>query len=238
MTKKFLLLAFALFVFLYPIPYTLYPVSAVERQPEQFCKPGVDTCAKDSDGHPYVCRPIPDTDGGACKPSQIQDIFGKIEPPDALKGFIQKDPTGGGGLSLFFSNLVTLIYGIAAIVLIFMILWGAFDWMTAEGDKEKLERARNKIMNAIIGILLFAAAFGIIRVLGQFTGFKFFVGQEHTQSIPASVTVPANTNPSARPRASIQPFPCQITPSLCTPPKVCLPDIGADRYGCKTPTST
>lgn len=111
-------------------------------------------------------------------PGAIQRSFGTIEPPEALKNFIGKDPTGATGLSRFFTNLVALMYVLAAVVLIFMLMWGAWDWMTSEGDKEKLESAKKKIVNALIGILLFAAAFAIIQVLGQFTGFKFFAGQK------------------------------------------------------------
>ena len=94
-----------------------------------------------------------------------------------LQQFIGKDPTGAGGISRFLSNLVALFYSLAGIVLIFMLLWGAWDWMTSEGDKEKLDSARKKIINALVGIVLFAIAFALIQVLGQFTGFKFFVGQ-------------------------------------------------------------
>lgn len=117
------------------------------------------------------------------QPASIQDIFGKIQPPDALKGLIQKDPTGAGGISLFLSNLVALIYSLAAIVLIFMFIAGAFEWLTSGGDKEKLESARRKLINAVIGIMLFAVAFAIIQVLGQFTGFKFFEQTPSTQSL-------------------------------------------------------
>lgn len=108
----------------------------------------------------------------------IPHTFGTISPPPALIPFTSPDPTGAAGISKFLTNLVALIFSLAAIVLIFMILWGAFDWMTSEGDKEKIARARDKIINAIIGILLFAAAFAIIQILGQFTGFEFFAGQK------------------------------------------------------------
>ena len=77
-----------------------------------------------------------------------------------------------------FFILITLIYIVATIVLLFMLLWGAFDWLTSEGDKEKVENARRKIINAIVGIMLFAIAFAIIQVIGQFTCFKFFAGQK------------------------------------------------------------
>lgn len=126
----------------------------------------------------YPDRDNPDYSIYLCQPDTLQGIFGKIKPPDALKGLVAKDPTGAGGISQFLSNLIALIYSIAAIVLIFMLIWGAFDWITSEGDKEKLQAAQRKIINAFIGILLFAAAFAIIQVLGQFTGFTFFVGQK------------------------------------------------------------
>lgn len=109
--------------------------------------------------------------------ADIPGTFGTISPPPSLQKFIGTDTTGAAGISQFLSNLIALFYAVAAIVLIFMILWGAFDWITSEGDKEKLQSAQRKIINAIIGIVLFGIAFAVIQVLGQFTGFKFFEGQ-------------------------------------------------------------
>lgn len=120
----------------------------------------------------------PSSSFGKCVNQAVQDAFGSITPPLPLQQFIGKDPTGAGGISRFLSNLVALFYGLAGIVLIFMLLWGAWDWMTSEGDKEKLDSARKKIINAIVGIILFAIAFALIQILGQFTGFKFFQGQK------------------------------------------------------------
>lgn len=118
------------------------------------------------------CTQAPDKDTIPCK-------FGTISPPPALEELVKKESAApGGGISLFLSNLIVLFYSVAAIVLIFMLLWGAFDWMTSEGDKEKLQNAQRKIINAFIGITLFAIAFAIIQILGTFTGFKFFVGQK------------------------------------------------------------
>lgn len=110
----------------------------------------------------------------AATQSDIGKVFGQILPPQAIQylGF------GATGISTFLSNLVVLFYSVAIIVLILMILWGAFDWITSEGDKEKLESARRKLINAVVGIMLFAVAFAIIQILGTFTGFKFFEGQK------------------------------------------------------------
>ncbi len=101
-------------------------------------------------------------------------VFGEISAP----AFIQKFGFGAWGISKFLSNLVTLIYSLAAVVFLFMMLWGAFEWLTSGGDKEKIAAARNRIINAIIGIILFAIAFAIIQILGIFTGWSFFGGQK------------------------------------------------------------
>lgn len=126
-----------------------------------------------------VCKPLTaDPKRGTCEVSDISKSFGTIKPPPELLPFTAPDPSGKAGISKFLSNLVALFYGLAGIVLIFMLLWGAWDWMTSEGDKEKLDSARKKIINAVVGIILFAVAFAIIQVLGQFTGFQFFAGQK------------------------------------------------------------
>lgn len=130
--------------------------------------PNVGSCEKFSVQPPAPAAPT--------QPDPFAKIFGKIQLPDPLKGF-GKDPTGAFGISQFLSNLIALFYSVAAIVLIFMLLWGAFEWITSGGDKEKIASARGRIISAIIGIMLFAVAFAIITILGQFTGFKFFEGQ-------------------------------------------------------------
>ncbi len=106
--------------------------------------------------------------------ADFKDIFGAIKPPPELDPFTQGNLSGATGISKFFSNLIGLIYAVAAVFFLFMILWGAFDWITSEGQKEKVQQAQQKIIHAMIGILLFAAAFAIIAVFGKFTGFSFF----------------------------------------------------------------
>lgn len=149
------------------------------------CSSGLTCVPSTTSPGKYFCDVTPGggtPGGGGGSSGTGSDAFGKIQTPDALKGLVNKDPSGSGGLGIFLSNLINLFYVIAAVVLIFMLLWGAFDWITSEGNKEKVESARNKIINALVGILLFAAAFGVIKVLGQFTGFQFFVGQNSSSS--------------------------------------------------------
>ena len=148
---------------------------------DQLTNHGCDTnlyCQRLPDGNGSCEKPAAQPSRAApAQPGPFASVFGTIQAPDALKGFISKDSTGAFGISQFLSNLIALFYTVAAIVLIFMLLWGAFEWIISEGDKEKLHSAQQKIIHAIIGMVLFAVAFAIIQVLGNFTGFKFFIGQ-------------------------------------------------------------
>jgi len=70
------------------------------------------------------------------------------------------------GIQLFFlvAGLATLLY----------LLWGAFDWISSNGEKEKLQKAQNKIMNAAIGLILVIVVLVVFNVLmGTVLGGKF-----------------------------------------------------------------
>lgn len=117
----------------------------------------------------------------AANKDKTECIFGKITAPAPVAQFIAKD-TATFGISPFLSNIISLFYTVGAVVLVFMLLWGAFDWIISEGNKEKIQSAQQKIISAIIGIILFAVAFAVITIVGQFTGFKFFEGQGVTRT--------------------------------------------------------
>lgn len=103
----------------------------------------------------------------------VSGVIGNIKPPEAVSrlGF------GAEGLSNFFNTAIQLIYIVAGILFVFMVIISALQWITSGGDKEAVAGARNRLTFAIIGIIILALAFVLIRVLGQITGFEFFVGQ-------------------------------------------------------------
>lgn len=77
------------------------------------------------------------------------NIFGKISPPiEGLEG----EPTtiiglaAGAGLKIFLvaAGIITFIF----------LLRGSLTWISSAGDKEKLDKARKTITNAVIGLLI------------------------------------------------------------------------------------
>ena len=70
------------------------------------------------------------------------------------------------------SAVVGIILIIAAIAAFLFLLLGGIQWITSGGDKAGLEAARNKITNAIVGLIIVASAWAIMLLVGQFTGIE------------------------------------------------------------------
>lgn len=80
------------------------------------------------------------------------------------------------GFATTFSGLINGILSfvliISALLVLFYLLWGGFDWITSGGDKGKTEKARNKIVAAVIGLLIVAASFAVLNLVIRFLGFS------------------------------------------------------------------
>lgn len=68
------------------------------------------------------------------------------------------------------SKLVVPIFSIATFIVTWYFLWGAWDWIISEGDKQKVADARNKITQAIAGFLILILVFFIL----PFVLYKLF----------------------------------------------------------------
>jgi len=68
-------------------------------------------------------------------------------------------------LGQFTSYLVPLAFSIAALMVVFYFLIGAFELITSQGDKAHIVSARSKIYHAIIGFILLMALFLVMQYL-------------------------------------------------------------------------
>lgn len=64
-------------------------------------------------------------------------------------------------------NIINWVLGLLGIVAVIMILWGGFTWLTAAGSEEKVEKAKEVISAAVIGLVIILLAWAIVNyVLG------------------------------------------------------------------------
>mgnify|MGYP003331944009 CR=1 FL=1 len=74
------------------------------------------------------------------------------------------------GFGNFLSGLMSAVMVIAALLAFLFLLWGAIEWITSGGDKSKLESARNKISQALVGLIVLAATTALFMLIQQFLG--------------------------------------------------------------------
>lgn len=73
------------------------------------------------------------------------------------------------------SSVIGVMTIAAAIWFILIFLTGGFYWMTSSGDKAKLHEARERISNALIGLIIVVAGWSILALAGQFFGYDIVI---------------------------------------------------------------
>lgn len=99
----------------------------------------------------------------------IQKAFGTVNPPSGMDIGGGGDPVAGLGSLIGWGINVFII--VAGLFMLIYLLWGAFDWISSSGEKEKVSKAQSKITNALIGMVLIFAILVVFNVLaGQMLG--------------------------------------------------------------------
>jgi succinate dehydrogenase hydrophobic anchor subunit len=61
---------------------------------------------------------------------------------------------------------------ISGVILLLVFIWAGYDFMTSEGNPEKIKLAQAKITTGIIGIVLLVLAFLIVKVVELILGIR------------------------------------------------------------------
>ncbi len=75
-------------------------------------------------------------------------------------------------ISSFTNLLVPLMMVGGGLVALIMLLLGAYRYITSEGNPEKISKAQNVILYAIIGLFLIVLAFVFTKVIGTIFNVK------------------------------------------------------------------
>lgn len=84
--------------------------------------------------------------------------------PNAPSGLGINPRSNLGGVT---TNALTIIYIISSLLTLFFVVWGAFNYITSGGDKEKIAGARKMIITALVGLALLALAYFLVRIVGS-----------------------------------------------------------------------
>ena len=89
-------------------------------------------------------------------------------------------------LTDFLTFIIRFFFVIAGLAALIFLLLGAFSWITSGGNKENVEKARDKIIAALVGIIL------IVLVVSIMIAFEQVVFNQHVCfGISCKLTIPA-----------------------------------------------
>lgn len=86
------------------------------------------------------------------------------------------NPTGDDPLpylstiELIISNVLTILTIVAGISFALYFLLGGLSWITAGGDKQKVETAKSMMTNGAIGLIIVVVSYSIVWIVSQALG--------------------------------------------------------------------
>lgn len=73
-------------------------------------------------------------------------------------------------LGKIFAGIIGLLLIVGTMWSLIQLLLGGFNWISSGGDKGKIEAARDRITNALLGLVIMFAAWAFFLVILQFLG--------------------------------------------------------------------
>lgn len=70
-------------------------------------------------------------------------------------------PVGDSSMTGIISTVVKAFLGLLGIIFLVLIIYAGFEWMTAQGDEEKVTKAKDTLSRAVIGLIIITAAYSI-----------------------------------------------------------------------------
>ncbi len=78
----------------------------------------------------------------------------------------------GGSIGDIVSGLVVYLFPLAGLLLLLYLLFGGLQMMTSAGDPKKMEGAKQKLTNALIGFIIVFASYWIVQIVGKVLGIE------------------------------------------------------------------
>jgi len=140
--------------------YCQFPIKTGEDCPPGFTKKpsgmSGETCIKD------FSKPVPPITAEECEITQ-QVAFGKVVKVPGVQTALGCIPYDPGILVKWFLGFgLSLAGGIAFL----LITWGAFLFITSQGNPDQLQRAKETIVSAVGGLLFLIFAVFLLRLIG------------------------------------------------------------------------
>jgi hypothetical protein len=105
--------------------------------------------------------------------SSASIVFAEITNPVIPKALgTDADKAKSGEIfSSYFVTVWRALITIGVLAVLFNLVNGALEWITAGGEQSKVEHARQKMTNAVVGMVILSGTFVLIGVIGTLFNF-------------------------------------------------------------------
>ncbi len=92
--------------------------------------------------------------------------YGGITPPPNI-------PAGADAPANTIKTFISLFLVAGVVFAVIFATYGGILWITSQGDKSKLDRARRTIVFSVVGIIVMILAFTIVQTIGYLLGSEY-----------------------------------------------------------------
>ena len=102
---------------------------------------------------------------------KLPNLLTQIRNPILLDSEGQHGAVAAAPLTALIVRLWRTSIILGSLTLLIYSLWGGLEWITAQGEQEKLKSAKAKITNGIMGLAILVMLFAILTFVGYLFGF-------------------------------------------------------------------
>lgn len=88
--------------------------------------------------------------------AQSDDLYGlktTAEATNLPKGTVQP--------AAVIAKIINIVLGLLGILMVIIVIYGGYMWMTSAGSEEKITKAKHLIGNAVVGLMIILASYAI-----------------------------------------------------------------------------
>jgi fumarate reductase subunit C len=94
--------------------------------------------------------------------SMIRPVYAEVNFGDSSINPIAKFDT----ITKFVNLLVPIMMLVGGLITLFMLLYGAFTYLTSEGNADKVKKSQSILKSAVLGLFLIVVSFIVTKIIG------------------------------------------------------------------------
>lgn len=102
----------------------------------------------------FTAFPVLAVDGD----TQSISIFGRMKGIAGTGGY---ETESSKPILEYAGNIIAILLGLLGVIFVFLIILAGYHWMMAGGDSGKIEKAKDEMWRAVIGLLIIVGAYAI-----------------------------------------------------------------------------